>query len=235
MNQQPSIELKTATGIDINLPLAGVGSRSYAYIIDWHIRLGLCLVWLFASMGIMFQFDWEQISAREQSLLWVFLVPSLVYTLYHPVVELVMQGNTPGKRRAGIACVDLNGNPPSSGAILLRNVMRLLDSLPLMYLVGLVAMLTTKEQVRIGDMVAGTRMIVNEQHDEDSLTKLQAIKSAKIEPQQAELVYDLLARWKTLRRVKRNAYARSLLKQANAQPQRGDNALKSQLQKLLGQ
>jgi uncharacterized RDD family membrane protein YckC len=234
MNQQTDLELKTSTGIDIRLPLAGVGSRSYAFIIDWHIRVGICIIWTLASAGILFQFDWSKISENNQSLLWTFLVPSLVYTLYHPVVELAMRGNTPGKIKAGIACVDQDGNTPTSGAIVLRNIMRLIDSLPFMYTVGLIAMILTKQQVRIGDMVAGTRMIVNEGNNEEALTKLQTVRDAKIEPQQAELVYDLLTRWKILQKEKRRDYASALLKQASVRPALDDKSLKRQLEELLG-
>ena len=36
---QPVITLHTVTGVDVELRIAGPGTRSYAFIIDWHIRL----------------------------------------------------------------------------------------------------------------------------------------------------------------------------------------------------
>ena len=42
------------TGVDVSLPIAGPGSRSYAFIIDWHIRVVLALAWFVAAMLIEF-------------------------------------------------------------------------------------------------------------------------------------------------------------------------------------
>ena len=50
-----------------------------------------------------------------------------------------MRGRTPGKRMAGVRIVARDGGAPSVGALLVRNVFRLIDSLPLLYGVGLVA------------------------------------------------------------------------------------------------
>ena len=66
------------------------------------------------------------------------VLPALaIYFLYHPVLELAMRGRTPGKRSAGIHVVTRDGSAPSAGALLVRNVFRLIDSLPVAYGVGL--------------------------------------------------------------------------------------------------
>ena len=68
------------------------------------------------------------------------LVPALaLYFLYHRVLELAMRGSTPGKRLAGVRVVTRDGGAPSAGALLVRNVFRLIDSLPLAYGLGLIA------------------------------------------------------------------------------------------------
>ena len=41
----PQVTLPSITGVDVELRIAGVGSRSYAFVIDWHIRLILALAW----------------------------------------------------------------------------------------------------------------------------------------------------------------------------------------------
>ncbi|GEM_PF-6588038 len=47
------LELQTADGVDIHLPEVGLGGRSFAFLIDWHIRLILSLAW-FMSFGVIF-------------------------------------------------------------------------------------------------------------------------------------------------------------------------------------
>jgi len=68
----------------------------------------------------------------------------------HHVVELALRGSTPGKRMAGVRIVARDGGAPSVGALLTRNVFRLVDSLPLFYGVGLITVVLTREHLRIG-------------------------------------------------------------------------------------
>ena len=47
-----SLRIESITGVDVELPLAGPGGRSYAFIIDWHIRLLIALFWMLIAMVI---------------------------------------------------------------------------------------------------------------------------------------------------------------------------------------
>jgi uncharacterized membrane protein SpoIIM required for sporulation len=58
-----------------------------------------------------------------------------------------------------VRLVSRDGRRPDLGALLIRNAFRLIDSLPLFYGVGLVTALGTREQVRLGDMAAGTLLV----------------------------------------------------------------------------
>ena len=105
------------TGVDVSLPIAGPGSRSYAFVIDWHIRLVLALAWFVAAMSLEFgglRFPMEDGRPRMSLLLVVFLAPTIIYFLYHPVIELLMRGQSPGKRMAGVRVVTVNGGTPGS-------------------------------------------------------------------------------------------------------------------------
>lgn len=135
--------------------VAGPGSRSYAFLIDWHIRLVAALVWILAAL-LVHGPVWNPHSTG----FWLVFGPALaIYLLYHPVVELAMRGQTPGKRQAGVRVVGRDGRDPGVAAILIRNALRLIDSLPLGYAVGLVASIVTTDHVRLGDLLAGTRLI----------------------------------------------------------------------------
>ena len=207
------------TGVDITLDIAGAGSRSYAFVIDWHIRLLLALAWLGTA------WLWVRIygsvvaprvsSSRLMSLL--VAAPALViYLFYHPLLEVLMRGRTPGKRMAGVRIVMRNGATPGIGALLIRNIFRLVDSLPFFYVVGLGSCLITEQKVRIGDLAAGTVLV---RHSEAAATTLAQLGSmvthSGLAPVLVELMHDLLERWDSLAAGKRDELARSILAQVD--------------------
>ena len=149
-------QVQSDTGVDRSLPIAGLGGRSYAFVVDWHIRTLSSLAWYAASMLILYQ---GFTVTQTDSIFWlVAAAPSAgIYLLYHPVLE-VATGSTPGKRIAGVRIVDGNGESPGIGALAMRNVLRPLDSL-LFYAVGMASVLLTRQAVRIGDIAAGTRLV----------------------------------------------------------------------------
>ncbi len=228
------LRLNTAIGTEVMLPLAGAGSRAYAYIIDWHFRVGLVLLWLTVWLSFSWPVDFSTLADDDNNLLWLIIPSSVLYLLYHPILELLMQGDTPGKRWIGLNCVDAQGNAPSNGAILLRNVMRIVDSLPVLYTVGITSIIFSKNQQRLGDMVADTRVVVAMEDSQKALAKLDRIEHATVGPQEAELVIEILDRWKTLTKTKRRELAESLLGRLSITVETNDRALKRQLEVLLG-
>lgn len=64
-----------------------------------------------------------------------------------------------GKLLLGLKVVKANGEPYTWGAALLRNVLRIVDGLPVLYLVGLVSIAVTLKKQRIGDLAAGTLVV----------------------------------------------------------------------------
>jgi len=142
------------------------------------------------------------------------VLPALaIYLLYHPVLELAMRGRTPGKRIAGVRLVTTSGATPSTGAILIRNLFRLVNALPAFYIVGLICTLVTAKRVRIGDLAAGTILV----HDRgDSLAALVALGSlagqTRLDTAALEIARDLLERWNSLEESHRAMVARALLK-----------------------
>src|SRR5699024_10469949 len=121
----------------------------------------------------------------------------------------------PGKRMAGVRLVTRDGDIPGAGALLLRNVFRLLDSLPALYLVGLVTVMLTDQHVRVGDLAAGTLLVVD--HDSTTSSFESRTRAGGLTPQAAELVQELLDRWPALEESNRGNIARSLL--ARLEPQ----------------
>jgi uncharacterized RDD family membrane protein YckC len=206
MDEQISVH--SVTGVDLTLNIAGPGNRSYAFVIDWHIRLLLSGAWLIlASFALKLS-----LSARSQDALLSLLPAAILYFLYHPILEVSMRGRTPGKRIAGIRIVTRNGGVPGTAALLIRNVFRLIDSLPTLYVIGLVSCFVTANRIRIGDMAAGTLLVLDDTAAAKSLTRLELLTAeSRLPLDTLELVDQILERWPSLGSANRKQIARSLL------------------------
>ena len=158
--------VKTADNIDVNFIIAGIGSRMIAYLWDFFFRY-IFMIGIFAIIFIVLQIYRINPLKSEISELNTFLLFSLVmqniYTiLYYIFFEIIMNGRTPGKKLAGIRVISNNGTRADWKSILLRNILRIIDNLPFFYLTGIITMLVTKDEKRIGDLAAGTVVIREE-------------------------------------------------------------------------
>jgi uncharacterized RDD family membrane protein YckC len=224
------------------LDIAGPGSRSYAFIIDWEYRVLLALGW-FCGAWLLIKVigpapDGATSTLQLQAAVWPALA---IYLLYHPVLEVLMRGLTPGKRRAGVRIVTRAGATPDMGALLVRNVLRLVDCLPIFYVVGMVCCFITEQRVRIGDLAAGTVLVLDDATAEKSRVELASMGARSgLAPALVELIRDVLERWPSLEVSKRDELARSILARVDgAAPAAqlaalSDTELLRRLRRLLG-
>lgn len=232
----------SVTGVDLKISLAGPGARSYAFVLDWHIRLLVALAWFVAaSFLVNGTLAFVEGEGADQTLYMLAVVTpaSAIYFLYHPVLEIVMRGRSPGKRMAGVRVVTIEGETPGPLALLIRNVMRLIDSLPVGYMIGLLATMISRDSVRIGDLAAGT-LLVYEIDDRARVgQKNQHIAPdavARFGLKQVELGMELLERWDDLSSEKRQALARRMIEQLGGTVEVShDEGLRAQLKVLLFQ
>jgi uncharacterized RDD family membrane protein YckC len=231
-----SLRIESVTGVDVELPLAGPGSRSYAFIIDWHIRLLAALLWVLAALLILANFSGIYGSVTSY---WIMFGPATaLYLLYHPVVELALGGQTPGKRIAGVRVVSRSGQPPSVAAILIRNIFRLIDSMPAFYTAGLLTTILTRDSVRIGDLAAGTVLVRLSADTRKAIERQQVLATqTRLAPARAELVSDVLERWPQLESTARRELARRILANEGSNfsddPEVRDEQLRTALSELL--
>ena len=140
---------ETPEGIDLRLRLAGVPVRAAAWSIDLLIRGMLYLV-VFALLGIVAG------DARGG----LILISMFLIEWFYPVVfELLADGSTPGKKQFGLRVVHDNGTPVTASGSVIRNLLRVVDFLPLLYALGLLSMLIQRDFKRLGDLVAGTIVV----------------------------------------------------------------------------
>ncbi len=85
------------------------------------------------------------------------IVVILVF-LYHWRTEAAW-GRTLGKRWLGLRVVAEDGGPPTARAILVRNLLRPIDALPVLYLLGLAVAMSNPLRQRIGDLAAHTTVV----------------------------------------------------------------------------
>jgi uncharacterized RDD family membrane protein YckC len=140
--------IETPEGVVLELRPAGIVPRFAAFCIDLAIRAGLYLM-LALMMG-----SFGQMGVA------VMLITLFLVEWFYPVMfEVLNDGVTPGKSAMDLAVVDDDGLPVCLAASMIRNLLRTVDFLPLLYGAGLVSMLLTKDFKRLGDLAAGTRVV----------------------------------------------------------------------------
>jgi uncharacterized RDD family membrane protein YckC len=230
------VRIASVTGVDVELKIAGPGGRSYAFVIDWHIRFLAAAAWFIVGSALLAG-GVRLADAQLEEMPYTFgvVLPSVaIYLLYHPALELLMRGQTPGKRIAGVRLVAVaHGGAPGVGAILIRNVFRLIDSLPFAYGIGLVTTMLTKQAVRIGDIAAGTVLVYDEPPSGALLDQLSGRGVERLGLAQAQLARELLDRWSKLDASARMKLASALLARAGVAAPPDEAGLRAKLEELL--
>jgi uncharacterized RDD family membrane protein YckC len=231
MDQSSDLVVDSVTGVDVALPVAGPGARSFAFVMDWAIRTVLSVAW-YVVAALLHNGGWSVVAPLSPDADWfVFVIapPAAIYFLYHPVWEVATRGLTPGKRMAGLQTVSRDGGAPSVGSLLTRNVFRLVDSFPIAYALGLLTTMVTRNHVRIGDLAAGTLLVYA--RNDTTLTRYPDERRTgnKLDAAAAEVLNELLRRWPALDSAARRRIAQTLLADAVTQ---SDEDLRARLERL---
>ena len=136
---------ETPEGIAISIRPAGFAVRATAFLIDAAIRMVFLLICSTAlAAGGKF--------GRGVLLIFLFVLN----WLYPVIFELTAAAATPGKRIMGLVVLMANGLPITPAGCLIRNLLRVVDALPLFYAFGIVCILLRNDSRRIGDLAGGT-------------------------------------------------------------------------------
>jgi uncharacterized RDD family membrane protein YckC len=161
-----TVRLKTPERIVFEYPLGGPFRRFTAYIVD------LCLLALLvvgaATISLM-------LSLGAASGLGPALVAYFLLSWgYGAFCEGVLNGQTPGKRALGLRVVSERGVPINGAQAVLRNLVGTVDGLvPFFFLLGLSSMLLSRKFQRLGDLAAGTMVIVEPRRPRLGLLRIQ--------------------------------------------------------------
>lgn len=205
------LAVETPEAVAFDLELAGVGSRGVAYVID-QLLVALIVaaealvlsifVAVLGGLGLADALGGDAVvyAAVAAGIVVVFLTG---YG-YHVFYEVRRNGRTPGKRIAGIRVVREGGGRVTFGTSATRNLMRIIDALPSAYLVGIAAVLLSRQRQRVGDMAAGTVVIYEPK--ERPLEVGETLLS-----EETELAHDFLRRRAALTPQARDTVAREVL------------------------
>jgi uncharacterized RDD family membrane protein YckC len=144
------VTIATPEGVSLELVLAGVGSRFMARLLDTVIQLAIIFALGFAIAAT---------SAPGTVRAVVRVLAFLVIFAYDVPFELWNGGRTIGKAAAGIRVTGTDGDRIGFFASATRNIMRIVDFLPVFYAVGVTTMVSTKRDQRLGDLAASTIVV----------------------------------------------------------------------------
>lgn len=144
------VTIATPEGVDLDLVLAGLGSRFAATLLDLVIQIG-AIIALGAALGLVG--DSGYVAALYLVLIF------LVLFAYDLVFETWNSGRTIGKLAAGTRVVRTGGQPVGFLTSAVRNLLRIVDFLPVFYTVGMISIVVTARNQRLGDLAAGTYVV----------------------------------------------------------------------------
>jgi uncharacterized RDD family membrane protein YckC len=159
------LKIDTPERIVLDIPLAGLGKRFIAQVIDDVIRvlfifvLALILFFLVPAMSTLNFFDsMSSFASIVVGVLLVFFFFAL-YFGYDIYYEAFRNGQTPGMKFQQIRVVMDNGQAVTPSATFIRSVVGIVDILPASYVLGGLIALLRSDQKRFGDIIAGTSVV----------------------------------------------------------------------------
>jgi len=153
MEYEDRVRIATPEGVDVELTLAGIGSRFIAAFLDLLIQGSVLLAAAF-GLGVLGNDNAGGFGVAAYSIVFF-----LVFFGYDVLFEVRSRGRTPGKRWTGLRVVLTGGRPITFVPSCVRNVMRVIDILPPIYGIGMLSIFVTPRNQRLGDLAAGTLVV----------------------------------------------------------------------------
>ena len=149
------LEVETPDHVVLRYDLAGAGNRGFAALLDFV----LASVIAFTANTIL---SW--VGAFDPANFFVFGGLTLIVTLvliwaYFILLEWLWNGQTIGKRVYRLRVINEDGSPAQFTAVLIRNLLRLVDFLPALYGLGVLFIVLSAKSQRLGDLAAGTYVV----------------------------------------------------------------------------
>jgi uncharacterized RDD family membrane protein YckC len=205
------ITISMPEGGELELQLAGLGSRFIAFTVDLIIQLLVIVVLVLVTGGTSGGVNLDQV---------VLVIGVFVVWFGYPIAfELLARGRTPGKRLTHLRVVRDQGEAVDLPASVIRNLVRVFDGPTLLCLPSIAAILATQYNQRPGDIAAGTLVIRDtplsrRPEGSQSIRASSALRPdwdvSSVSAEELATVRGFLARRETFEREARAALARRL-------------------------
>ena len=165
MSKLNTLFIRTPEGIVFSQSLAGPMSRFLAWGVDV-----LCIGVITTIIGIPLSFlNFISIDIAQALSLILYFVLSIFYGI---ILEWYWRGQTVGKRLMRLRVIDAHGLKLHAHQIIIRNLLRSVDILPLFYLVGGLTCFFSRRAQRLGDIAASTVVVRIPRREEPDLDQL---------------------------------------------------------------
>ena len=161
--------IRTPEGIVFALPLAGPVTRFLAWLVDFFVLAAASVV----VARLLALFSWLPEDFVQAGGILVFFI---LQTGYAIACEWRWRGQTIGKRVVGLRVMDVQGLHLQFSQIVIRNLLRFVDSLPALYLLGGAVCFFNSRAQRLGDIAANTIVVRLAEPREPDLSQLLAGK-----------------------------------------------------------
>jgi uncharacterized RDD family membrane protein YckC len=159
------LNIDTPELVSIEMPIAGIGSRFIAILVDGLIWVAGGIILVILAAIILPALHFAGGVSDNWAVAIVLLIVFLVNWGYFSLFEAFNNGRTPGKQVAKIHVIHRSGRAISFIESLARNLMRYVDYLPGFYAVGIITIFLSRQSQRLGDMVAGTLVVRDREID----------------------------------------------------------------------
>ncbi len=177
-NTSDTLQIDTPENVTFDYDVAGIGSRFLAALVD--TLLILLLQGIVIGVLVLLEVQLDAFSTGNSS--WIYAALSLLAFIffwgYYIFFEILWNGQTPGKRWVKLRVIRLDGTPVTASEAVIRNLVRLIDLLPIAYAVGVVTMFLTDKSRRLGDLAAGT--IVVHERSSDALMDARSTRQSAL-------------------------------------------------------
>jgi uncharacterized RDD family membrane protein YckC len=235
MPSADEISFETPENIQVSYRAAGLGTRFIAWFLDtillWALIFAIFLILIcsgIASDVVLRHMPKTGSPEQPEEVVRVasyafglfLLINGLSGFLYYVVCELLLRGQTWGKRQMGLRVVKADGFSLDPTSIFVRNIFRVIDNLPILWIVPLV----TQRSQRLGDLVAGTIVVVDKIEKMTSVREALAARSPLeskfrfdagalklARPEDVRAVEKILDRWSSLSKAERDMFLTRLV------------------------
>ncbi len=147
-----TITITTPQNIELEYELGSLGDRIVGAIIDWLIIIAYVVV-IIATVGL------GHLGGSSGIYKFLIVLLALPVVFYDLASELLLNGQSLGKKVMGIKVISLSGEQPSFSQYLIRWIFRLVDFTISSNMVAVIMVAVTEKKQRLGDLIAGTVLV----------------------------------------------------------------------------